>query len=149
MITAAAVSPADVPLSVNQILTVGGALLAVAVYLLYKLGHYMARVLEALATAAVVFLALWFAAKGLVLAAVWAVRHWRTTTTVTVVSAWCWWWGWLSLLLALAVLAAGLGCGGSCRYPRSIAGPGGTSGRGGSAGWSTPHGCHAGCVPAA
>ncbi|WP_226362086.1 FtsK/SpoIIIE domain-containing protein [Pseudonocardia sp. ICBG1142] len=97
------------PLSVNQILTVGGALLAVAVYLLYKLGHYLARVLEALATAALVFIALWFAAKALVLAIVWAARHWRTTTTVTVVSLWCWWWGWLSLLLALAVLAAGLG----------------------------------------
>lgn len=107
MITAAAPS-ADMPLSVNQILTVGGALLAVALYLLYKLGHYLARVLEALATAAVVFIALWFAAKGLVLAIVWAVRYWRTTTTVTVVFLWCWWWGWLSLLLALAVLAAGL-----------------------------------------
>ncbi len=105
MITAAAPS-ADVPLSVNQILAVGGALLAVAVYLLYKIGHYLAKVLEALATAAVVFIALWFAAKGLVLAAVWAVRHWRTTTTVTVVSAWCWWWGWLSLLLTLTAVAA-------------------------------------------
>ncbi|KAA1009643.1 hypothetical protein FVA95_28500 [Pseudonocardia sp. EV170527-09] len=108
MITAA-VSPADVPLSVNQIRTVGGALLAVAVYLLYKVGHYLARVLEAVATAAVVFIALWFAAKGLVLAAVWAVRHWRTTTTVTVVSVWCWWWGLLSLLLTLTAVAAVLG----------------------------------------
>jgi S-DNA-T family DNA segregation ATPase FtsK/SpoIIIE len=108
MITAA-VSPADVPLSVNQILTVGGALVAVAVYLLYKIGHYLARVLEALATAAVVFIALWFAAKGLVLAIVWAVRHWRTTTTVTVVSVWCWWWGWLSLLLTLTAVTVVLG----------------------------------------
>ncbi|GAA4963312.1 FtsK/SpoIIIE domain-containing protein [Pseudonocardia tropica] len=108
MITAAA-SPADVPLSVNQILTVGGALAAVTVYLLYKIGHYLAKVLEALATAAVVFLALWFAAKGLVLAVVWAVRHWRTTTTVAVVSAWCWWWGWLSLLLTLTAVTVVLG----------------------------------------
>ncbi|OJG05575.1 DNA translocase FtsK [Pseudonocardia autotrophica] len=108
MITAA-VPSADVPLSVNQILTVGGALAAVAVYVLYKIGHYLARVLEALATAAVVFIALWFAAKGLVLAIVWAVRHWRTTTTVTVVVAWCWWWGWPSLLLTLTAVAAALG----------------------------------------
>ncbi|MBN9795137.1 cell division protein FtsK [Pseudonocardia sp. TMWB2A] len=97
------------PLSVNQILTVGGALAAVAVYLLYKIGHYLAKVLEALATAAVVFIALWFAAKGLVLAIVWAVRHWRTTTTVTVVSAWCWWWGWPSLLLTLTAVTVVLG----------------------------------------
>ncbi|MBN9791167.1 cell division protein FtsK [Pseudonocardia sp. TMWB2A] len=97
------------PLSANQILTVGGALLAVAVYLLYKLGHYLARVLEALATAAVVFIALYLAVKGLVLAIVWAARHWRTTTTVTVVSLWCWWWGWLSLLLTLTTVATALG----------------------------------------
>ncbi|WP_337832517.1 FtsK/SpoIIIE domain-containing protein [Pseudonocardia sp. TMWB2A] len=108
MITAAA-PPAELPLSVNQILTVGGALAAVAVYLLYKIGHYLAKVLEALATAAVVFIALWFAAKGLVLAIVWAVRHWRTTTTVTVVSAWCWWWGWPSLLLTLTAVTVVLG----------------------------------------
>ncbi|MFE7201824.1 FtsK/SpoIIIE domain-containing protein [Pseudonocardia alni] len=108
MITAA-VSLADVPLSVNQILTVGGALAAVAVYVLYKVGHYLVKVVEALATAAVVFLALWFAAKGLFLAIVWAVRHWRTTTTVTVVSVWCWWWGWLSLLLTLTAVTVVLG----------------------------------------
>ncbi len=108
MITAA-VPPAEVPLSINQILTVGGALVAVAVYVLYKIGHYLAKVLEALATAAVVFIALWFAAKGLVLAIMWAVRHWRTTTTVTVVSAWCWWWGWLSLLLTPTAVAVVLG----------------------------------------
>lgn len=108
MITAA-VSPADVPLSVNQILAVGGALVAVAVYFLYKIGQYLARVLEALATAAVVFIALWFAAKGLVLAIMWAVRHWRTATTVAIVSAWGWWWGWLSLLLALTAVTVVLG----------------------------------------
>lgn len=108
MITAA-VSPADVPLSVKQILTVGGALVAVAVYVLYKVGHYLVKVVEALATAAVVFIALWFAVKGLVLAIVWAVRHWRTTTTVTVVSVWCWWWGWPSLLLTLTAVAVVLG----------------------------------------
>ncbi|PKB32448.1 FtsK/SpoIIIE domain-containing protein [Pseudonocardia alni] len=108
MITTAA-SPADVPLSVNQILAVGGALVAVAVYVLYKVGHYLVKVVEALATAAVVFLALWFAAKGLVLAAAWTVRHWRTTTTVTAVSAWCWWWGWPSLLVTLTAVAAALG----------------------------------------
>ncbi|MEU4372400.1 FtsK/SpoIIIE domain-containing protein [Pseudonocardia alni] len=107
--TAVLAAPAAAPLSLNQILAVGGALLAVALYVLYRVGHYLARVLEALATAAVVFVAAYLAVKGLVLAVVWLARHWRTTTTVTVVSAWCWWWGWLSLLLVALGLAAGLG----------------------------------------
>lgn len=107
---AAVVTPAaDVPLSWEQISMVGGVALAAVLYVLYRIGHYLARALEALATAAVVFVALYLAAKGIVLAIVWAVRHWRTTTTVTVVSAWCWWWGWPSLLLVALTVAASLG----------------------------------------
>ena len=108
MITAVASAP-DTPLSLNQVLLVGGVALAGVLFVLYKIGHYLARVLEALATAAVVFIALWLAAKGLVLAIVWTVRHWRTTTTAAAVTTWCWWWGWVSLLLALAGLATTLG----------------------------------------
>ncbi|KAA1011876.1 cell division protein FtsK, partial [Pseudonocardia sp. EV170527-09] len=108
--TLAAVTPAaDVPLSWEQIAMVGGAALAAVFYVLYRIGHYLARVLEALATAAVVFVAAYLAVKGLVLAVVWLARHWRTTSTVTVVSAWCWWWGWLSLLLVALTVAASLG----------------------------------------
>ncbi|WP_308015297.1 hypothetical protein [Pseudonocardia sp. ICBG1293] len=108
--TVTAVTPAaEVPLSWEQISMVGGAALAAVLYVLYRIGHYLARVLEALATAAVVFVALYLAAKGIVLALVWAVRHWRTTSTVTVVSAWCWFLGWASLLAVTLALAAALG----------------------------------------
>ncbi|GAA1399546.1 FtsK/SpoIIIE domain-containing protein [Pseudonocardia kongjuensis] len=82
---------------------------AVLLYVLHQIGHYLARVLEALATVAVVFVAAWFLIKGAYTAAGWMIRHWRTTLTAAWVTVWCWFWGWPSLVATVAVVAVVLG----------------------------------------
>jgi S-DNA-T family DNA segregation ATPase FtsK/SpoIIIE len=65
-------------------LLLGGAGLAVMVWVLHKIGKALIALFEALAAVAVVFLALW----GLVKTLLWLVRqvvtHWRTRLTVLV-----------------------------------------------------------------
>jgi S-DNA-T family DNA segregation ATPase FtsK/SpoIIIE len=81
------------------VLVLGGAGLAVSVWLLHKLGRALAAIAEMLAAAAVVFIALWAVVK----AVVWLVRqlvdHPRITAGTFVVAAWCYWLGWLSLAI--------------------------------------------------
>ena len=92
----------------GTLVLLGGAT-GVGLYLLYKIGQFLARVLEVLATIAVIFIAAWLTAKALAIVAAWTVRHWRTTSTTAVIAAWCWWWGWPSLLLTLAAIGTLLG----------------------------------------
>ncbi|TVT20865.1 cell division protein FtsK, partial [Amycolatopsis rhizosphaerae] len=90
------------------VLLLGGAGLALVVWVLHKLGKALAAIAETLAAAAVVFLALWWLLKGLGWLVKQIVTHPRTTLVVLAIAAWCRWWGWLSLLLAVLMLAAGL-----------------------------------------
>jgi DNA segregation ATPase FtsK/SpoIIIE, S-DNA-T family len=92
------------------ILLVGGAGLAVVVWVLHKLGHALASIAETLAAAAVVFLALWWLAKGLVWLVKQIVMHPRTSLAVLVLAAWWRWWGWPSLVITASLVAAGLLC---------------------------------------
>jgi S-DNA-T family DNA segregation ATPase FtsK/SpoIIIE len=65
----------------------GGGALGVLVWLLAKVGKALITITEALAAAAVVFLAMWLAIK----AVAWALRqtftHWRTSLTVVALLA--------------------------------------------------------------
>jgi S-DNA-T family DNA segregation ATPase FtsK/SpoIIIE len=92
--------------AVTLLLTGGG--IAAVVWVLHKIGKALAAVIEALATLAVVFLAVWLAVKGTFLLIRWAVTHWRTTLGLITVGAWVWWWGWLPVVIVSATLAVGL-----------------------------------------
>jgi DNA segregation ATPase FtsK/SpoIIIE, S-DNA-T family len=87
------------------LLIAGGSALGVIVWVLAKIGRVLIKIAEALAAAAVVFLALWLIAK----AVVWALRqtltHWRTSLTLVAVGAWWHWWGPTSLALTAGMLA--------------------------------------------
>ena len=86
-----------------------GAGLALVCWVLARVAHYAARVLEALAAIVGLFVTLWLAAKGVCFAVAWLVRHWRTCLTGVAVGAWCHWLGWPSLLVTVVTIAAGLG----------------------------------------
>src|SRR2546427_11998606 len=90
------------------ILLVGGAGLAVVVWVLHKLGRALASIAEALAAAAVVFLALWWLLKGVGWLVKQIVTHPRLTLTVLAVTAWWHWLSWLSLAATVAGIASAL-----------------------------------------
>jgi S-DNA-T family DNA segregation ATPase FtsK/SpoIIIE len=90
------------------VLLVGGAGLAVLVWVLHKIGKVLIAMVEALATIAVVFLAPWAAVKTLVWLARQVVTHWRTSITVLSVAVWWQYWGWPSLALTLTVMTTAL-----------------------------------------
>jgi S-DNA-T family DNA segregation ATPase FtsK/SpoIIIE len=85
-------------------LLLGGVSLAVLVWMLHKIGKALIALFEALATIAVVFVALW----GLAKATAWFVRqivtHWRTSLSVLAVALWFQHWGWPSLAVSLGLL---------------------------------------------
>jgi S-DNA-T family DNA segregation ATPase FtsK/SpoIIIE len=87
-------------------LLLGGASLALLVWVLHKIGKALIALFEALATIAVVFMALW----GLAKATGWLVRqlvtHWRTSLSVLAVALWCQHWGWASLAVSLGLITA-------------------------------------------
>jgi S-DNA-T family DNA segregation ATPase FtsK/SpoIIIE len=87
-------------------LLLGGAGLAVVVWVLHKIGKALLALFEALAAVAVVVLAVW----GLLKTLAWLVKqvltHWRTSLAVLAVALWWQWWGWSSLALTLGVIAA-------------------------------------------
>ncbi|WAL64924.1 FtsK/SpoIIIE domain-containing protein [Amycolatopsis cynarae] len=87
------------------VLLLGGAGLALVVWVLHKLGKALAAIAETLAAAAVVFLALWWLCKGLGWLVAQLVRHPRTTVAVLAVAAWCHWWGWPSLVITLGTVS--------------------------------------------
>ena len=86
------------------ILLLGGVSLAVVVWVLHKIGKALVALFEALATIAVVFVALW----GLTKATAWLVRqvatHWRTSLTLLAATLWCQHWGWASLAFSLGLI---------------------------------------------
>jgi S-DNA-T family DNA segregation ATPase FtsK/SpoIIIE len=86
-------------------LLLGGVSLAVLVWVLHKIGKALIALFEALATIAVVFVALW----GLAKATAWLVRqiviHWRTSLSVLAVTLWCQHCGWTSLAVSLGLIA--------------------------------------------
>jgi S-DNA-T family DNA segregation ATPase FtsK/SpoIIIE len=87
------------------VLIAGGAVLGIVVWLLAKLGKALVTIAEALAAAAVVFLAAWLAVKAVVWAIRQAVTRWRTSLTVLAILAWWHWWGWMSLVITLGSVA--------------------------------------------
>jgi S-DNA-T family DNA segregation ATPase FtsK/SpoIIIE len=93
--------------SLGTLMLVGGGLVAL-VWLLHKVGRALASFLEALATLAVVLVALWLLVKTLFLVIKAAVTHWRTTLGGIVLGGWLWWWGSLPVALTVAAVAVGL-----------------------------------------
>jgi S-DNA-T family DNA segregation ATPase FtsK/SpoIIIE len=89
-------------------LALAGGAVVVTVWVLNKVGRALTSALEALATVAMVLLALWLVAKAGYLVVRSAVTHWRTTVAGSFLGAWLWWWGWLPVTVTFAVLAAGL-----------------------------------------
>jgi S-DNA-T family DNA segregation ATPase FtsK/SpoIIIE len=83
----------------------GDGALGVMVWVLAKLGKALVTIAEALAAAAVVFLALWLAIKAVGWAWRQTLTHWRTSLTVIALLAWWHWWGWASLATSLGVVA--------------------------------------------
>jgi DNA segregation ATPase FtsK/SpoIIIE, S-DNA-T family len=90
--------------TIGTFVLAGGAV-AVVVWLVNKVGRALTAVLEALATVAMVLVALWLLVKAVYWVGKAAVTHWRTTLTVTVVGVWVWWWGWLPVAVLLAAVA--------------------------------------------
>src|SRR5437588_7922165 len=86
----------------------GGSALGVVVWVLAKIGRVLIKIAEALAAAAVVFLALWLMIKALVWALRQTLTHWRTSLTLVVLGAWWHWWGPTSLAITVAVVATAL-----------------------------------------
>jgi DNA segregation ATPase FtsK/SpoIIIE, S-DNA-T family len=89
-------------------LLVGGAGLAVTVWVLHKIGKALLALVETLAAVAVVFIALWWLLKALVWLLTQVVTRWRTSLTVLTLAAWWHWWGLLSLVLTLTVTTLAL-----------------------------------------
>ncbi|MEV6622573.1 FtsK/SpoIIIE domain-containing protein [Amycolatopsis sp. NPDC051106] len=82
--------------------------LGLGVWVLHKVGRALASILEALAAAAVVFVALWWLCKAVVWMLAQVVTRWRTSLAVVAVYAWCELLGWLSLALILGSVAVTL-----------------------------------------
>ncbi|MFG1643620.1 FtsK/SpoIIIE domain-containing protein [Amycolatopsis sp. NPDC049252] len=79
--------------------------LGLGVWVLHKVGRALASVIEALAAAAVVFVALWWLCKAVVWMLAQVVTRWRTSLAVVAVFGWCELFGWLSLVLVAANIA--------------------------------------------
>jgi S-DNA-T family DNA segregation ATPase FtsK/SpoIIIE len=92
------------PHTLITMILAGGAVFA-GVWVLHKIAKVLAAIVEALATLAVIVVALWMTAK----AGFWLIKtiatHWRTTLTLAVLGAWLVWWGWLSLVITAGSVA--------------------------------------------
>jgi S-DNA-T family DNA segregation ATPase FtsK/SpoIIIE len=87
------------------VLLFGGAGLALVIWVLHRVGRALLGLAEALASVAVVFVALWFLVKGVLWLVRQLVTHPRTTGTAVVLAAWCYWLGWPSLALTVGSVA--------------------------------------------
>jgi DNA segregation ATPase FtsK/SpoIIIE, S-DNA-T family len=87
--------------TIGTLVLAGGAVMVV-VWLLNKIGRALTAVLEALATVAMVLVALWLLVKSCYRVVKAAVTHWRTSLGVMLVGAWMWWWSWLPVVLTVA-----------------------------------------------
>ena len=70
------------------VLVLGGGGTAVVVWVLHKIGKALVAVAEALATVAVVFVAVWWLVKAGAWTVRQVVRHWRTSLGLVAVLAW-------------------------------------------------------------
>jgi S-DNA-T family DNA segregation ATPase FtsK/SpoIIIE len=82
--------------------------LGVGLWTMYRVGHALIKLMEALAVVAAVFVAVWMGVKAAWWIARQVVRHWRTSLTGAGVFAWWLWWGWLSLTITIAMVTVGL-----------------------------------------
>jgi S-DNA-T family DNA segregation ATPase FtsK/SpoIIIE len=89
-------------------LALAGGVIATVVWLVNKVGRALTALLEALATVAMVLLALWLLVKVVWLVLKSAVMHWRTTIGGGLLGAWMWWWGWLPVAVVLVLITVGL-----------------------------------------
>ncbi len=92
--------------ALGTLLLAGGAV-AVVVWLVNKIGRALTAVLEALATVAMVLVALWLLVKTVYVVGKAAVTYWRTTLGGIFLGAWLW-WGWLPVTCSLFAVAVGL-----------------------------------------
>jgi S-DNA-T family DNA segregation ATPase FtsK/SpoIIIE len=90
------------------VLVLGVAGLGVAVLVLAEIGHVLAKLAEALATAAVVFVGLWLVVRAVGWAYGQVVRHWRTSLALAVVAVWWHWLGSLALVIVVGAVAVSL-----------------------------------------
>jgi S-DNA-T family DNA segregation ATPase FtsK/SpoIIIE len=90
------------------ILLVATCGLGIAVWTLAKVGHFLAKIVEAVAAAAVLFAVLWLVIKAVAWAAREAVTHWRTSLAVLAVLVWWHWLGWISLVVLVGTVAVSL-----------------------------------------
>jgi S-DNA-T family DNA segregation ATPase FtsK/SpoIIIE len=93
--------------TVGTLVLAGGAVVVV-VWLLNKIGRALTAVLEALATVAMVLVALWLLVKTTYAVGKAAVTHWRTTLGGLLLGAWLWWWGWLPVACTVGGVGVGL-----------------------------------------
>ncbi|HET9257160.1 MAG TPA: FtsK/SpoIIIE domain-containing protein [Pseudonocardiaceae bacterium] len=82
----------------------GAGALGIVVWLLAKLGKALIAIAQALAAAAVAFLALWLGVKAVLWALRQTITHWRTSLTVIALLAWWQWGGWASLATTAGVI---------------------------------------------
>ncbi|MBO0881864.1 MAG: cell division protein FtsK, partial [Mycobacterium sp.] len=92
----------------SPILIVGAAGLVLVVWLLHKIGKALKNVLEVLAAAAVVFVAIWWLIKFVYWLGKQIVTHPRTVLALIAALAWYHWLGWPSLAITVGVIAVGL-----------------------------------------
>ncbi|MGW4485421.1 FtsK/SpoIIIE domain-containing protein [Amycolatopsis sp. NPDC004368] len=83
--------------------------LGLGVWVLHKIGRALASVAEALAAAAIVFVALWWLCKGAFWLVAQVFKRWRTSLTVIGAYLWVDGLGWVSLTATLGGIAAVLG----------------------------------------
>ncbi|HEX4702408.1 MAG TPA: FtsK/SpoIIIE domain-containing protein [Pseudonocardiaceae bacterium] len=91
------------------VLVLAGGCLAVVVWVLHKIGTALVAVAEAVATVAVVFIAVWWLVKAVIWTVRQIVRHWRTSLVLLAVLVWWHWLGWLSLAASVTGVAVMLG----------------------------------------
>jgi DNA segregation ATPase FtsK/SpoIIIE, S-DNA-T family len=90
------------------VLVLAGGCLAVVVWVLHKVGKVLVALAEAVATVAVVFLAVWWLVKAVAWSVRQVVRYWRTSLGLLALLAWWHWLGWLSLAATVAGVAIAL-----------------------------------------
>jgi S-DNA-T family DNA segregation ATPase FtsK/SpoIIIE len=82
--------------------------LGVGVWVLYRVGQALSKLLEVLASIAAIAVTVWLLVKSAWWVGRQVVRHWRTSLTTAAALAWVYWLGWLSLLLTVTVVVVGL-----------------------------------------
>jgi S-DNA-T family DNA segregation ATPase FtsK/SpoIIIE len=88
------------------VLILGCGCAAVVIWVLHKIGKALVAVAEAVATVAVVFVALWWLVKTLAWVVRQIIRRWRTSLGLFAVLGWWRWLGWPSLAISVVSVTA-------------------------------------------